>query len=116
MHIGNYPQPSDADVEAMLRKVRDGRFGSAAEYHAALEKYGLSESDLKAHLRWQLAAIRFTDIRFRPGIPTAPPEPNSANRAGSDNEAAPTVDSQMEAWLKQARTRTKVQFKPEAFQ
>jgi hypothetical protein len=106
-------RPATADADALLRKFREDRFHSVPEYHAALEKYGVTEDRLKQRLLWQLTAIRFTDQRFR----SQPLESASstADRATSD-AAATNVDDQMEAWLKQARGNTKITFKQEAFQ
>jgi hypothetical protein len=113
MRIGSYPKPEPAAVESMLRNFRQENFKSIPEYRAALEKYGVTEDQLKDHLSWQLAAIRFTDIRF--GAPDNIQQ--SADRARPG--AAPPkgdVDQQMDAWLKETRNTTKVQFKPGAFQ
>ena len=83
------------------------------EYHAALQKYGIAEEQLKAHLLWQLTAIRFTDQRFRLQLPETATQ--SADRAADDSPAS-SVDQQMDAWLKEARDNTKITFKQEAFQ
>jgi parvulin-like peptidyl-prolyl isomerase len=113
MRIGSYPKPTPADVDSMLRNFRQEHFTSASQYRAALEKYGITEDQLKDHLSWQLAAIRFTDLRF--GVPGSAEQSADRVRPGV---AMPKgdVDQQMDAWLKQARAGTKVQFKPGAFQ
>ena len=41
-------------------------------------KYGLTEDEVKRHLLWQVAALRFTDQRFR--LATAAPPAQSADR------------------------------------
>jgi hypothetical protein len=119
MELGRYPQPTDAEVQDMLAKYRQEHFRSDSEYRAALAKYGIAENDVKDHLRRQLALMRFTDARFQPGIPRLP-EQNTANRmkAGAEPPATDgnSVDAQMDAFLKEARSNTRIQFKPEAFQ
>ena len=113
LEISGYPPPSANEADALLRKFRQERFHSLAEYHAALGKYGITEAQLKAHLLWQLTAIRFTDQRFRSQLPEAGSQ--SADRS-TDAESANSVDQQMDAWLKETRANTKIAFKPEAFQ
>lgn len=113
LEISGYAPPSASEADALLRKFRQNRFHSLADYRAALRKYGIAEEQLKAHLLWQLTAIRFTDQRFRSQLPE--PGSQSADRA-SDDAPANSVDQQMDAWLKEARGTTKITFKPEAFQ
>jgi hypothetical protein len=120
MQLGGYPQPSQSEADAMLRNFRQEHYRSIAQFRAALEKYGITEEQLKQHLLWQLAAVRFTDARFRPvAAPTlAAPSIQTADRlrAGADAPAGNSVDQQMEAWLKTARSQTRIDFKKEAFQ
>jgi hypothetical protein len=105
MTVGAYPEPTDAEVEGALKSFRQEHFNSIPAYRASLEKYGITEDQLKRHLKWQLAAIRFTDQRFNTG------EPSGANRA-----APGAAEDPFDAWLKQARSQTKIQFKQGAFQ
>jgi hypothetical protein len=114
MRIGAYPQPTGAEIDDMLANLKRERYPSEAQYRAALDRYGVTEDQLRRHLGWQLSAIRFTDLRFSPAV-TGIPETDgqSANRA---DRAAGDVDQQLDAWLKQTRAATKVQFKPGAFQ
>ena len=113
LEISGYAPPSSNEADALLRKFRQDRFHSVTEYHAALQKYGITEDQLKSHLLWQLTAIRFTDQRFRVQLPEAGSQ--SADRA-TDDGTANSVDRQMDAWLKEARDNTKITFKAEAFQ
>ena len=107
-----YPQPSPSEADALLRKFRQERFHSMAEYQAALQKYGITEEQLKQRLLWQLTVLRFTDLRFRPLQTDTPSQ--SADRAADGT--ANSADQQLDAWLKQARSDSKIAFKPEAFQ
>ncbi len=68
---------------------------------------------MKQRLLWQLTAIEFTNLRFRPVQQAEPSQ--SADRAVTDG-AASSIDQQMDAWLKDARANTKIILKPEAFQ
>jgi parvulin-like peptidyl-prolyl isomerase len=113
MRIGSYPKPAAADVDSMLRNFRQEHFTSVSQYRAALEKYGVTEEQLKEHLSWQLAAIRFTDLRF--GVPASGEQSADRVPAGAPMPK-PDVDQQMDKRLKDTRAATKVQFKPGAFQ
>jgi parvulin-like peptidyl-prolyl isomerase len=114
MRIGAYPQPTGAEIDDMLRNLKQERGLNDAQYRAALDRYGITEDELRRHLAWQLSAIRFTDLRFSPAVPGIPDtDGQSANRAGNTDGA---IDQRLDAWLKQTRAATKVQFKPGAFQ
>ena len=58
------PLPSPADVEPVLAPIK-ARYLSEAEYNAALERAGITEPQLKAHLLGGLQMLRYTDLRFR---------------------------------------------------
>jgi hypothetical protein len=58
------PLPSPADVEPVLAPIQ-ARYASEAEYRAALERAGITEPQLKAHLLAGLQMLRYTDLRFR---------------------------------------------------
>jgi parvulin-like peptidyl-prolyl isomerase len=115
MEVGNYSEPPDQDVDATLEQFRTKRFGgSDAALRASLQAYGLTESELKKHLRWQIAAVRFANARFQPGIPAAP-----APKAGAPAGAAPkqaTVEQLLDAWLKEKRSTTTIRMFKEAFE
>jgi hypothetical protein len=113
MRIGAYPEPSGQEIDDMLHNFKQEHFATDTQYRASLDKYGITGEQLRRHLAWQLAAIRFTDLRFSPAV-TGVPE----NNGGSANRTAPAanVDQQLDAWLKQTRAATKIQFKPGAFQ
>jgi hypothetical protein len=115
MQAAGYAPPSSSETDTLLRNFRQQRFPTAAAYEAALTRYGITESQLKKHLAWQVAALRFTDLRFGslPNAPATQPADGSADRAAAGENS---VDQQMEAWLKAARTHSKIVFKAEAFQ
>ncbi len=115
MEIGNYSDPPEQDVDATLAQFLKEHFGgSTAAMHASLQVYGLTEADLKTHLRWQIAAVRFANARFRPGIPAGP-----ASTPGAQAKAAPaqgSVEELMDAWLKEKRSATTIRMFKEAFE
>jgi hypothetical protein len=126
MEIGGYSKPSTEEGNRMLAEFRAQRYPGDARFHEALAQYGITEDDLKQHLMWQLAVMRFTEARFRPLVAApaqdaqgANPEASGeANRTATGSEASDgdSVDRQLEAWLKEARNGTRIQFKKEAFQ
>ena len=117
MEIGHYPEPSAAEAAAMLQSFRQQHFPAAAAFRAALEKYGITEDQLKRRLLWQLTAMRFTDVRFRAGIAGSPEQTADRTSAGATVPASGAdVDQQMNAWLQEARATTKVTFKTGVFQ
>jgi hypothetical protein len=117
MEIGHYPEPSAAESEAMLQSFRQQHFPTTAEFRAALEKYGITEDHLKRHLLWQMTAMRFTDLRFRPGIAGSPEQTANRTKPGATVPASGAdVDQQMNAWLQEARSGIRITFKKEAFE
>jgi hypothetical protein len=113
MQDGGFTPPTAAQEDELLRKFRQEHYASSAAYRAALQKYGVTEEQLKQRLLWQLTAIQFTDLRFRPMQPASSSQSADRTAPGSGSGS---VDQQMEAWLKQARSNTKIDLKPEAFQ
>jgi len=117
MELSRYPQPGTAEEVKVLAEFRKEHYSDDRVFRAALEKYGITEEELQRLLTWQATAIQFTEARFR-GTPP-PTSTQSANRMRSDAEPAPagdSVDQQMDAWLKEMRGSTRIQFKKEAFQ
>jgi len=94
---------------------------------------------LKAHLLWQLTLLRFIDIRFRPGVQvtdaeiqsyfdghqaTLQPQPGTSKRLSLDDLRSQIrktlteqgADKRLDAWLAEARKRTRIEFHKEALQ
>jgi hypothetical protein len=80
MTTGHYPMPSDAEAADIMRNFRAENYPDDAQFRATLQKYGLTEDDVKQHLLWQLATLRFTDIRFRSTFPARLSRPPTAVR------------------------------------
>jgi len=116
MEIGNYPQPSANDADNVLRAFQKEHYPSPEAFQAELQKYGITEELLKQHLVWQFTALHFTDVRFGGAMPSESTAATSADRQATADGSPATVDQQMEAWLKEARAQTRVQFKKEAFE
>lgn len=139
MNISSYPQPEASESQKILQQLKQKRFhGDDSAYRAALEQYGVSDEQVKAHVLWQLTALRFTDYRFLPGAPEptqathehlekksqqrasaearVPPKPTPRTDGESESAVPPGVDQELDAWLKQARSTTQIDFRQEAFQ
>jgi hypothetical protein len=99
---GGYASAPESDADAMLKQLERDRFGgSEARLRQELAAYGLSESQLREQLLWQLTVLRFIDDRFRPGVPCG-------------DDAA--VDKNFNDWLAAARKRAHIEYRREAFQ
>jgi hypothetical protein len=143
MSIGHYAQPQKTEADQMLSNFKKSHFASDAEFQAALKKYGITADQLRSHLLWELSALRFTDVRFQPGMSANPaaairrPEQHEAVLAGHEahrkqkwdsreplnpssgaNRAKPaaTIDEQLNAWLKEVRGQSRIDFKKGAFE
>jgi hypothetical protein len=121
MQVAGYRPPSPEQGAKVLADFRRANYPNEAAYRAVLAKDGITEDELKDHLLWQAAALAFTEQRFRM---LAPPATESANRvtdpaaqgSGAGGSAPVDTEDQMDAWLRQARSATRIQFKKGAFQ
>jgi hypothetical protein len=135
---GGYRRPSDSEADGLLKQLRQDRFGgSEQQLRAALNAYGITEDQLRAHLLWQLTVIRFIDQRFRPGVLVSDEEVRAYYdqhlaelkrqypRNNSFEELAPKIRASLEGerinqtfaeWLDQARKRTRIEYREVAFQ
>jgi hypothetical protein len=127
--------PSAAEVAALIEPVR-ARFASESEYRAALERSGISENQLEAHLATGLRMMRYTDLRFRPEIQIADRDLREAFAALAARQPAGSPTPSFEAsrnrleelltnqrilealdqWLAMARTETQILLRDAAFQ
>ena len=134
---GGYPRPADWDVEALLNKMRQERFGgSDARLREALAAYGLTEDQLRQQLQWQLRVLRFIDQRFRSGVVVSDDDVRSyyeQHRAdlARENPKNPSLEAlepkirqllegerinqNFAQWLEESRRRNRIQYHQEAF-
>jgi len=139
IEVGRYVQPNSADVDPMLKQIEAQRFHSPEEFRHGLETYRVSVEDLRAHLLWQLALLRFIDVRFRPRIQITEQDiqqyfdqklPELEKQAGPEQKihlddlrdkiqdalTDERVDQQLNDWLTETRKHMRIEFHPEAFQ
>jgi hypothetical protein len=135
MELSRYPQPDPSEADASLKELK-ARYPSEAAYQDALRQYGISESDLKERLLWQLTLLRFIDFRFRPGIlisdsdvqsyyqqqlpkwreqgvqPT--PSVDDARAQIEETLTQQRIDQSLESWLAETRAQTPIRYHDEA--
>jgi peptidyl-prolyl cis-trans isomerase SurA len=132
-----YPMPEPESVDQMAKDLQT-RFPNRERYEQELQRAGITEEDLKAHLRRQLITLRFLEFRFRPGIQVGEDEVNkyfNERLAPELKKAHPgmefalddyrdqveqaligeLVDKASDTWLKGARDRTRIEFRDAAF-
>src|ERR1700694_4792215 len=132
-----YPLPGQGGAAEMLKQIKD-RFPDPAAYQQELLRVGVTEDELKAHLARQLATLSFLDFRFRPGIQIGEDEMRkyfNERLAPNLKKAQPDgtfslndyrsqvkegligerIDTASDAWLKEVRNRTRIDFRPQVF-
>jgi peptidyl-prolyl cis-trans isomerase SurA len=137
MHANSYPAPEAGLVKQALHEIQQ-QFPNPARYKEELQRTGVTEEELQAHLGRQLTTLRFLDFRFRPGIQIGEdemgkyfeqhlaPELKKANPGAevslNDYRAqvqealiGERVDKASDAWLKEARAHTRIEFRAGAF-
>ena len=137
LDFSRYPRPSSDEVPPRLRNIVSLLFGEKdAVYRAALDKYEITEDDLKRYLLWQMTFFRFIDFRFRPGIQVTPAEIEEyfksriqplAQKANPDKKItleeyhdrierilmARREEVEMQSWLADTRKNTKIEYRDE---
>lgn len=108
-----------------------------SNFQADLERYGISEEDLSAHLLAGLRTLAFTDLRFRPDVQVSPEDirnyynqlarqnaPNTA-RLGSFDENRDQIEKllieqrvmqTLDQWLETARAAANIRYREKAFE
>jgi peptidyl-prolyl cis-trans isomerase SurA len=139
IELGRYPERGNDEVAAMLKQIQAQRFRDPEDYRQTLEKYGVGEGDLNAHLLWQLTLLPFIDARFRPGVQVSDEEirayfesEQAKGEGTADAGKQPKfedlrdqiretltnqhIDQLLNDWLAAARKRAHIVFHREAFQ
>lgn len=132
IRAGQYPVPPLEETGPALESLRKSR---GASFQQALDRYGITEQELRQYLHEQLTVLRFIDLRFGAAVQVVESEirdyylrqflPEWENKnAGS---AAPSFDEVredlerivrqqradvlVEEWLKEAAGRTRIDYK-----
>jgi peptidyl-prolyl cis-trans isomerase SurA len=132
-----YPDPAADAADQMLKEVQ-GKFPTRAQYEQELQRAGINEEELKAHMQRQLITLRFIEFRFRPGIQIGEDEMSKYfnQRLGPELKkthpemefllndyraeveealAGELVDKASGAWLKEVRDHTRIEYRPGVF-
>ncbi len=135
LELTRYPAQPESEADRMLDQIRKSRFQSDQQFQGALKQYGLDAAALKAHLRWQITALSFIELRFRPGVQVSEEEIRAEFEARKGAGTLPAtaalddlhsrieeelterkVEAQLAEWLKRARARSQIEIRKEALQ
>ncbi len=135
---GGYRRPPEseaAQLEADL--VRDRFGGSEQRLQEGLQRYGLTKTDLREQLLWQITVLQFIDQRFRGGVVVTDqdirgyydqhiaelrreyPKDNSFDALEPkirDRIEGERINESFNEWLDQARKSERVEFKQGALE
>jgi hypothetical protein len=133
IRIGDYPTATLQEADQQLAALRKQRYRSNQAFQEALQRYRLSDLDLRAQFQWQLTVLRFIDARFKPAVlltdeeidkyrrehaaalarehPNAPEEELRSDIR--DVLTGERVNKLFFAWLDQQRQDTKIQYREE---
>lgn len=132
MENNGYPLPSAQQVDAALDAIVAQRFNdSRPAFTQALQRYRITETQLRDSLRRQLATISFIDFRFRPGVQISEDEMRDYYQYDyplrdrqSYDQARPTIQEEMtqqridtllDRWLNQTESSTRVRWVESVF-
>jgi hypothetical protein len=134
---GGYQRPPEAEGAALEVQLRRDRFGNSSQrMHEDLQKYSLTESELRERLLWQITVLQFINQRFRAGVVVTDDDiRNYYNQHAAEfrkqeprdslEALAPKIKEELEGerinrnfdeWLDQARQGYRVEYKQEAFE
>jgi hypothetical protein len=122
MEVGHYPRLSGERREALVTDYAKANYkGDLAALDVALMKYGLTRGDLAEDLARQADLLTFLGVRFRPAVQVSEQDVRryaQQNTLGLEEFRAriesalanEQADTDLEAWLKDQRRRTKIQY------
>jgi hypothetical protein len=135
---GSYQRPPEAEGAALEVQLRRDRFGNSSQrMHEELQKYGLTEGELRDRLLWQITVLQFINQRFRAGVVVTDEdirnyyEQHAAELRKQQpspiamEALAPKIKETIEGerinqsfnqWLDQTRQGYRVEYKQEAFE
>ncbi|MBZ5673028.1 MAG: hypothetical protein LAP61_02175 [Acidobacteriia bacterium] len=109
-------------------------YAAESGYQANLQRYGITERDLGAHLLAGLRTLTFTDLRFRPDVQVSDEDLRSYYDKLPDSAAAPKpsfedsrdqiekllveqrVIDALDQWLDMARSAVNIRYRDKAFE
>lgn len=137
MDLTRYPQPDITAIQDTIRQVKQ-RFESEDAFRHALAGDKITQGQLEGVVLQAAALLRFIDLRFRPEVQVEEsdimrycddvylpelrkkgikplPSAEEARPQCEERYTAQLVDSRVDAWLKDARSRSRITYAEEAF-
>lgn len=128
--VARFPQPSDEDVNRSIERLKRS-FSSPEEFEARQKQAAISDDEIRHFVRAQLYLSNYLDSRFRPSIQIEEKAVEDfyknrvVPRAESRGQTPPTLENardfiqealvqraineQADRWLKESRTRVRVE-------
>jgi parvulin-like peptidyl-prolyl isomerase len=126
IRIGDYPPATFQETDQQLGDLKKQRFKTDAAFKQSLQRYGLTEPDLRTQFQWQLTVLRFIDARFKPAVLVSDDEiavyygqhPGKASLEDRQDEirgilTGEKVNQLFFAWLDEQRKEIKIVFREE---
>jgi len=135
---GGYRRPPESEATLLEAELRRDHFDASLErLAAALQRYGLTDAELREQLLWQITVLQFINQRFRGGVVVTDDEVRAyydqhiaelrrAYPKDSSSEAlaqkirdtleGERINKSFNEWLDQARKSERVEFKQGAFE
>jgi hypothetical protein len=135
---GAYQRPAEGEGAALEVQLQRDRFSNSSQrMHEELQKYGLTESELRERLLWQITVLQFINQRFRVGVVVTDEDirnyydqhaaemrkqqPNAVALEALAPKIKEVIEGErinksFDEWLDQTRQGYRVEYKQEAFQ
>lgn len=134
---GGYQRPPESQGAALEEQLCRDRYGNSTQrLREALQKYGLTQSELRERLLWQITVLQFINQRFRAGVVVTDDDiHNYFDQHAAElrkqysnyslDALTPQIKTALEGerinqsfneWLDQTRQGYRVDYKQEAFQ
>ena len=133
---GNYRRPPESRGETLESQLVQDRYsGSQTEFRQALERYGITQEQLRDALLWQVTVLQFIDERFRAGVFVSDEEVQQycqqhqtelkkenpgANAESLESKCRVTLEGEQinqnfEQWLEDQHKSARIEYKEAAF-
>jgi hypothetical protein len=131
--VARFPQPSEEDVNRSIERLKRS-FSSHEEFQSRQKLSGISDDEIRRFVRAQLYLSNYLDSRFRPAIQIDEKaieefyKNRVVPRAESRSQTPPTLENardfiqealvqraineQADRWLKESRSRVRVEILP----
>jgi hypothetical protein len=123
IRIGDYPTATLQEADQQLDDLKKQRFKTNTAFEQSLQRYGLTELDLRTQFQWQLTVLRFIDVRFKPAVLVSDDEiaayyRQHPGKSLDDRQdeirgilTGEKVNQLFFAWLDEQRKEIKIQFR-----